>query len=164
MKAQLQTNESSQTLSEECQKLIIAKQFLDQHCPLEFGSHTQVSAYVVYYNHLMVFFADGQHCGLKNTKQFVALCGHKESPSTILLQKEDGLHIELSFNSAGDTGKYDKAHINDVQYETPFSAIDTQNSKHTKLWMSFIDGVQHTLVDESRCKCYRSKNGEDYEV
>ena len=44
-----------------CQKMTLAKQYLDEHCPLDQGSHTQVTHYLVYYNHLMAFFADGSH-------------------------------------------------------------------------------------------------------
>ncbi|AZZ95729.1 malate synthase [Pseudoalteromonas sp. R3] len=163
MKAQIQHTALENT-STECQKLIVAKQYLDQHCPLEFGSHKDVSSYVVYYNHLMVFFADGQHCGLKDCKQFVALCGHRESPSAILLKKADGMHIELSFDTACEPGRHDLAHLNDVQYETPLSPVTGEGEQGSRMWMSFVSGVQHALVTQQDRKCYRAKNGDDYSL
>lgn len=43
----------------EHEKLAQAKQFLDRHFPLDTGSHQDVISYVVYYQHLLAFFADG---------------------------------------------------------------------------------------------------------
>ncbi|WP_261593761.1 malate synthase [Pseudoalteromonas holothuriae] len=145
------------TQSTQCEKLDIAKQYLDQHCPLDHGSHLQATHYVVYYNHVMAFFADGSHCGLKYPKQFVALCGHRDDPSAILLKKSDDLHIEITFNRCGVSGKFDRANIDDIQVETPLSAVSS-DTELNKLWMSFLSGVQHTAF----CKQYTAKNGHDY--
>ncbi|MBQ4849900.1 malate synthase [Pseudoalteromonas sp. MMG012] len=149
-----------------CQKLELAKRFLDEHCPLDYGSHMQTTHYVVYYNHLMAFFADGTHCGLKQPCQFVALCGHKDDPTAILLKKEDGLHVELTFNRCGNTGKSDVAHIDDIQFETALSALDNQHVQPQlkRLWVSFLTGVQHALCNTSSVKQYTAKDGSDYQL
>jgi malate synthase len=149
-----------------CQKLDIAKQFLDEHCPLDSNSHLQATHYVVYYNHLMAFFADGSHCGLKHPKQFVALCGHRDDPTAILLKKSDELHVEIAFNRCGNTGKQDVAHIDDIQIETQLSALDNQHSQPQlkRLWMSFVSGVQHALCETSGTKQYTAKDGSDYQL
>ncbi len=89
---------------------------LDARFPLDNGSHADVKQYVVYFRHIMAFFKDGTHCGLAQPKQFVALCGHKETPESIVL-KEDGLHVELKFNRNGSRGKNHLAGIQDIQME-----------------------------------------------
>jgi malate synthase len=154
------TRSNLELLPTHCQQLDIAKQYLDEHCPLDHGSHLQVTHYVVYYNHLMAFFADGSHCGLKYPKQFVALCGHKDDPTALLLKKTDGLHIEMAFNRCGDAGKSDNAHIDDIQVETPLSSLEQspQSNAFTRLWMSFLHGVQHAPC----AKHYTAKDGKDY--
>lgn len=147
------------------QKLDMAKRYLDEHCPLDEGSHIDVTHYIVYFNHLMAFFANGSHCGLKRTKQFVALCGHRDDPSAILLKKNDGLHIEIQFNRCGDTGKSDIANIDDIQFETPLSCLESQLPPQLKrLWMSFLTGVQYALCDSSSDKSFTDKDGDDYQL
>lgn len=149
-----------------CQKLDLAKRFLDEHCPLDVGSHLHTTHYVVYYNHVMAFFSDGTHCGLKQPKQFVALCGHRDDPTAILLKKADGLHIELSFNRCGSTGKCDPAHIDDIQMETQLSALNNQHAQPQlkRLWVSFLTGVQHALCEEASIKQYTAKDGSNYQL
>lgn len=71
---------------------------LDQHFALQNGSHKDVKQYLVYFCHIMAFFADGSHCGLAQPKQFVAFLGCKESPESIVL-KENNVHIELILNN-----------------------------------------------------------------
>jgi malate synthase len=76
-------------------------EILDQHFALQNGSHKDVKQYLVYYCHIMAFFADGSHCGLAQPKQFVAFLGCKETPESIVL-KENNVHIELVLNSRSD--------------------------------------------------------------
>ena len=147
-----------------CKKLDIAKQYLDEHCPLDNGSHMQATHYVVYYNHLMAFFADGSHCGLKSPKQFIALSGHKEDPTAILLRKQDGLHVEINFNRKGDIGQIDAAHIDDIQVETPLNLNEGTQSQLQRIWMSFVTGVQHALCNQSSRKQFTAKDGSDYDL
>lgn len=63
----------AQVNAAEHEKLAHAKQFLDRHFPLDSGSHQEVISYVVYYQHLLAFFADGSHSGLRQAKQFVEI-------------------------------------------------------------------------------------------
>ena len=93
-------------------------QMLDARFPLQERSHEDVKQYIVYFNHVMVFFADGTHCGLDQSKQFVAFNGSRENPSSILFQ-EDDLHVELLFNCTSKKGKQNLAGIEDVQIEFP---------------------------------------------
>ena len=93
-------------------------QMLDARFPLQERSHKEVKQYVVYYRHIMAFFADGSHCGFDRPKQFVAYNGSKEQPSSIVLQ-EDNLHVELMFNRATQRGASNTAGIEDIQIEFP---------------------------------------------
>lgn len=160
MAAQLQQQTTTPITNDKAQQTELAKQYLDEQCPLEFGSHAEVSNYVVYYNHLLAFFANGSHCGLKNCRQFVALCGHREAPEALLLKMQDGRHIEITFNRTGAIGQFDNAHIEDILVETPLSSVQEQacNTELKKLWMSFFHGVQQPYGKA----CYRSKSGDDY--
>ncbi|GAB55847.1 malate synthase [Glaciecola punicea ACAM 611] len=74
-------------------------EMLDHRFALQNGSHKDVKQYLVYFNHLMAFFVDGSHCGLKQASQFVAYAGQKELPESIVL-KENNVHIEVILNTA----------------------------------------------------------------
>ena len=94
----------------------LVTQMLDERFPLDNGSHADVKQYIVYFRHVMAFFKDGSHCGFKQPKQFVALCGHKETPESIIL-KENDLHVEIRFNRNGTRGQTHCAGIQDIQVE-----------------------------------------------
>ena len=74
--------------------LFEASAILDQHFALQTGSHKDVKEYVIYFNQLMAFFADGSHCGLEQSSQFVAYTGDKDAASSVVL-KEDDVHVEV---------------------------------------------------------------------
>lgn len=94
-------------------------QMLDARFPLQERSHQDVKQYVVYYRHIMAFFADGSHCGFEHPRHFVAYNGSKESPCSILLQ-EDNLHVEVMFNRNSERCTNTLAGIDDVQIEFPY--------------------------------------------
>lgn len=99
-----------------------AKDFLDEIFPLDQGSHHDVTSYMVYYHHLLAFFADGRQTGLKTPCQFVALNGQKADPESLLL-KNNGLHVEIKFDPNGKNGIKDKAHIDDILIESALTTI-----------------------------------------
>jgi malate synthase len=159
-----------------------AKEMLDQRFPLTQGSHTDVKNYVVYYHHLLAFFKDGSQSGLKNPGQFVALCGHKCSPDSILL-KESDLHVEIIFDANGVMGRKDQANIQDIQIETnhatiieftPTSNMSTQAKIESyKTLMSVmnktIGGIQKNGAPQKSKRLkhdqtFTDLNGEDYET
>ena len=96
------------------QILDYSKGFLDKVFPLATGSHKDVCSYVVYYQHLLAFFADGSNSGLQNPAQFVALAGSREKPQSLLLN-DNGRHVELTICRSGAQGSKDHAGIDDVQ-------------------------------------------------
>jgi malate synthase len=159
-----------------------AKEMLDRRFPLTQGSHKDVKNYVVYYHHLLAFFKDGSQSGLKNPSQFVALCGHKCSPDSILL-KESDLHVEIVFDANGVMGRQDQANIQDIQIETnhatiieftPTSNMSTKAKIESyKTLMSVMDasieGAQKSGAHQKpkRLKhdqTFTDPNGEDYET
>ncbi len=79
-------------------------EILDQHFALQNGSHKNVKQYVIYFRHIMAFFADGSHCGLAQPKQFVAFAGYKDTPESIVL-KENSVHVELVLNTRNNVNQ-----------------------------------------------------------
>jgi malate synthase len=95
----------------------ISSEVLDKHFALQNGSHKDVEQYVVYFCHIMAFFKDGSHCGLANTKQFVAFSGNKDKPSSLVL-KAGSSHIEVSLDNGAEG----------VQLNTPKQEMFTSRS------------------------------------
>jgi malate synthase len=98
-------------------------EILDQYFALQNGSHKDVKQYVVYFCHIMAFFADGTHCGLAQPKQFVAFLGCKETPESIVL-KENNVHIELVVNARSKINTGESA----TQVEFPAQTTFTSKS------------------------------------
>ncbi|MEH8019932.1 MULTISPECIES: malate synthase [Rheinheimera] len=130
-----------------------SKGFLDKTFPLQQGSHKEVCSYVVYYQQLLAFFADGSTSGLENPAQFVALSGHREAPSSIVL-KNNGRHIELVLNRSGTTGCQDQACIDDIQLQT--AAPDN-------IWFSMVTGRQVNSIHKGD-KRFTCKGGLSYSL
>ena len=132
-----------------------AKDFLDAQFPLANGSHQDVCSYVVYYNHLLAFLKDGTQSGLQNPCQFVALTGHKNEPTSVVLKNND-THVEICFDRLGKLGAKDCAHIEDIQVSMPIKNLPTPY----KQWISLL----HTSCQptEGNCKVFTAKDGTDY--
>lgn len=74
--------------------------FLDKSFPLAEGSHAAATAYLVYFDHLLIIRADGSTTGLSSPSQFVEAGGNEESPQSILLEN-NGLQVEIEPDQAG---------------------------------------------------------------
>jgi len=155
----------SQQVQQQARLSSYAKGFLDKVFPLTQGSHQEVISYVVYYQHILAFFADGSHAGLENPKQFVALCGHREQPEAILL-KENDRYVEITFDRNGTMGKLDLANIDDIQVET--NQIDEQ--ENVRGWFSMIKDNNKVKLNsdgsslKNLCyekKCFTDKSGNE---
>lgn len=130
-----------------------AKAFLDAKFPLAKGSHKNVCSYVIYYQQLLVFMADGTQTGLRLPKQFVGLNGHKSEPTAILL-KDNGTHVELSFDRKNESTSQDLANIKDIQLEGH------------DYWISLIN-IENTATEsvmQKRVREFTAKDGSDYQV
>ncbi|MEI6859787.1 MAG: malate synthase [Shewanella sp.] len=127
-----------------------AKKFLDDKFPLAKGSHKEVCSYVVYYQHLLMFFTDGTHTGLRHSGQFVALNGYKSEPDAILLNS-NGIHVELSFDRSGKTGIKDQANIDDIRIEGH------------EYWISLVNIEEKRIIENSQAsQLFTAKNGSEY--
>jgi len=160
-----------------------AKEFLDEVFPLALGSHLDVTSYVVYYQHLLAFFPDGSKTGLKMPRQFVALCGHKDDPESILLCN-NGLHVEVQFDRNGSIGCHDLAHIQDVVVEAAVTtimdcedsvaAVDAEDKIEIyRNWLGLMAGSLMASFDKNgvtytrklnRDRYFTCPDGEEYRV
>ena len=146
------------------QILDYSKGFLDKTFPLAQGSHRDVGSYVVYYQHLLAFMADGSQTGLADPSQFVALCGSKQRPQSILLRQQSGRgqsrHVELLICKSGQHGARDQAGIEDIQLE-----IAAEQPGQPNRWFSMMDGQ---LRNDKLLQCqrggYTGKDGNDYQI
>lgn len=158
-----------------------SKAYLDRHFALASGSHSDVKNYVVYYHHLLAFFEDGSQAGLANTSQFVALCGHKCSPDSVVLQQSpEGLHVELICDRNGERGAKDSAGIQDILVETndpivvDFNTVQIDGESKIQAYrnlQSFLRGDLQTVTivkgQQTSCKMHNDAtftdlNGDDY--
>lgn len=160
-----------------------AKGFLDRHFPLLDGSHKDVSEYIVYASRLTVFFKNKKTSGLQSPDQFVAFCGERSKPSSILL-KNNGLHLELVIDCTGNIGRQDPAGIQDIQlesaltsiidFEDSVSTVDAQDKIHAyRNWLGLMRGdlqASFTKYGQVHTRKLRSdidfngKNGEQYKL
>ncbi len=133
------------------QILDYSKGFLDKVFPLATGSHKDVCSYVVYYHHLLAFFADGSNSGLENPAQFVALAGSRDKPQSLLLS-DNGRHVALTICRSGTQGCKDHAGIDDVQIEL--------NDDQGRRWFSMMMGQ---ASQSRRAQRFTAKDGSSYQ-
>ncbi len=159
------------------------KTYLDKHFALENGSHADVKNYVVYYHHLLAFFEDGSQSGLLNPRQFVALCGHKCAPDSIVL-KHAGMstHVEIAIDRKGKRGAQDCAGVQDILVETnetiivDFDAVHIDGDSKIQAFRNlqeFLDGslTTYTAKDGNQAilrmntdVTFTDLDGEDYVI
>ncbi len=99
-----------------------ARAFLDRHCALSTGSHSQASSYAVVGGKLQVVLDDGQISSLADPDQFRGFTGQPESPVGILL-RHNGLHIEIQVDPASPIGSTDAAGVKDLVLEAALTTI-----------------------------------------
>lgn len=120
-----------------------ARDFLDQHFPLEKGSHCDALNYRVVGQNLTVHLQGEVETTLTKPEQFVAYRGEKENPSAVLL-KNNGLHVEIQFDADHYVGRDDLAHIKDLLLESALTTIqDCEDS------VAAVDA-------EDKCQVYRN--------
>jgi len=100
-----------------------ARAFLDEHCPLVDGSHSDASAYSISEGALTVSQIDGNHsASLVDASQFVGFTGCEGTPKSVLL-KHNGLHIEIQIDRSHPVGATDAAGVKDVCLESALTTI-----------------------------------------
>ncbi|MFN3664374.1 malate synthase G [Yoonia sp.] len=109
--------------------------FLDEAFPIDGKSHADVSRYTIQDGALL---ADDQP--LCDPAKFVGYQGDPQSPDAILLVN-NGLHVELVFDSNHPIGSRDQASLADVRLESAISAImDCEDS------VACVDAEDKTLA------------------
>jgi len=95
---------------------------LDSAVPLARGSHHDALAYSVDGGALVVRLRDGAWTGLAWVQQFVGYRGEPAAPSVLLL-RNNNLHIEIKVDRASLVGRDDPAGITDIVLEAAVTTI-----------------------------------------
>ena len=99
-----------------------ARQFLNRHCPLSAGNHSQATAYTVVNGALQVVLDGGQITSLADAAQFRGYTGEGNAPGSILL-RHNGLHIEIQIDPLSAIGATDPAGVKDLVLESALTTI-----------------------------------------
>ncbi len=99
-----------------------ARELLDALAPLQSGSHTTSTGYVVADGALHVTDANGATNALRDPTQLVGYRGEPGEPTAILL-RNNGIHAEIVIDRAHMIGKTDPAGVSDVVMEAAVSTI-----------------------------------------
>ncbi len=117
-----------------------ATQFLDDVVPLANASHADATNYTVSQRQLMVRLKNNEETTLKNTGQFAGYFGDADTPSLVLF-RNNNLHIELHIDFQHPVGKAHSAGIKDVVLEAAVTTIqDLEDS------VAAVDGTDKTLA------------------
>lgn len=107
------------------------RDLLDQSAPLASGSHHDAVAYAIDKDALAVTLNSGDVVTLERAEQLLGYLGGAKKPKSILL-KNNGLHIEIQFDSSHYVGQDDAAGIKDLYLESAISTIqDCEDSVAT---------------------------------
>ncbi|MDN3410246.1 MULTISPECIES: malate synthase G [unclassified Pseudoalteromonas] len=134
-----------------------ARQFLDKALPLENGSHIESTNYSIVDGALAITLRDSSHTTLKNPEQLIGYQGEAQNPSVILL-KNNGLHIELQIDHHHPIGQADKAGLKDVVIEAALTTImDCEDSvaavdaeDKVQVYKNWLGLMQGNLVETFR--------------
>ena len=102
--------------------IVWARQFLNRHCPLSAGNHSQATAYTVVNGALQVVLDGGQITSLADAAQFRGYTGEGNAPGSILL-RHNGLHIEIQIDPLSAIGATDPAGVKDLVLESALTTI-----------------------------------------
>ncbi len=101
--------------------IAFCREFLDQACPLMTASHSEVRAYRIVDEQLLVELEHSVTM-LANPTQLQGYYGDARAPSSVLF-KNNGLHIEIQIDPESGIGKTDPAGVKDVVLEAAITTI-----------------------------------------
>ncbi|MEL3962875.1 malate synthase G [Lysinibacillus endophyticus] len=117
-----------------------SKQLLDEAITLKNASHIDIVKYSIIDNKLVATLANGESTGLVDEQKLVGYQGSLEEP-TVLLFKNNDLHIEIQFDREHPVGKTDAAGIKDIVLESAITTImDCEDS------VAAVDAEDKVLV------------------
>ncbi|MDR2309594.1 MAG: malate synthase G [Brucellaceae bacterium] len=99
-----------------------AKAFLDEATPLTEGHWNDVTGFKIAGGQLTLSLSNGKSASLKDGQSFAGYQGDTSAPTLVLL-KNNGLHIEIRCDANHVIGKNDPAHIADITLESALSTI-----------------------------------------
>tara|TARA_B100000700_G_scaffold330794_1_gene459110 strand:+ start:51958 stop:54144 length:2187 start_codon:yes stop_codon:yes gene_type:complete len=99
-----------------------SKEFLDESIPLIDGSHQDATSYKINDQRVYITLSNGKKVTLKNEQKLIGYTGSASFPESILF-RNNGLHIQITFNKDHSVGKDDKANISDIILESAISTI-----------------------------------------
>ncbi|MBB1331499.1 MULTISPECIES: malate synthase G [Pseudoalteromonas] len=99
-----------------------ARQLLDKALPLTNGSHIESTNYSVVDGALLITLRDSSQTTLANPSQLIGYQGEAQNPTVVLLKNND-LHIELHIDHHHIIGQADKAGLKDVVLEAALTTI-----------------------------------------
>ena len=116
------------------------RNFLDTAVPLAAGSHADSTGYRIDGGKLIVAMKGGSNSGLRDDAQLVGYQGDASKPTVILL-KNNGLHIEIQIDATSPIGQTDAAGVKDIVLEAAITTIiDCEDS------VAAVDADDKTLV------------------
>jgi malate synthase len=92
----------------------LSNDFLDLIIPLDFEKHRNVVSYQLDYSHLLAYFNDGRHTGLKDQSSFIGYKGYKESPNTLFFKNKYGTYLEIILERKDLSNKNKKIKIKEI--------------------------------------------------
>ncbi|SOC09269.1 malate synthase [Ureibacillus xyleni] len=117
-----------------------SKQLLDEAIALKDASHIDVVKYAIVENKLVASLANGETTGLVDESKLVGYQGTVEEP-TVLLFKNNDLHIEVQIDRDHPIGKTDAAGVKDIVLESAITTImDCEDS------VAAVDAEDKVLV------------------
>ena len=151
---------------------------LDEHFPLDTGSHADAVKYCIDDGGLVVELSAGNVGKLVDPTQLVGFQGELRSPSSILL-RQNGLHVAIEIDAESAIGKTDAAGVKDLtieaaittiqDFEDSVAAVDAQDKVGVyRNWLGLMKGdladtfekngsaMTRTLADD---KVYTSASG-----
>lgn len=131
-----------------------ARQFLDKALPLTNGSHIESTNYSVVDGALLITLRDSSQTTLADPSQLIGYQGEAQNPTVVLL-KNNGLHIELHIDHHHIIGQADKAGLKDVVLEAALTTImDCEDSvaavdaeDKVQVYKNWLGLMQGSLVE-----------------
>jgi len=141
------------------QVIAFARDFLDEHFPLDGGTHHEAAAYRLAARGLEVQLKNGRPAGLRNPAAFRGYQGDPSAPTALLLVHH-GLHVELRVDRAHPIGRDDAAGICDVllesalttiqDFEDSVAAVDADDKIHLyRNWLGLMNGSLQASIEKN---------------